>query len=105
MSWALVFTPRAQDDARRLAEHPLRQRIEQLLALIAEDPFASTPPFETLCGDLHGLIARRINFQHRLLYQPLPRRHVVKVCRLWTPTVGEGRQSVYAPIHATVNIM
>ncbi len=82
--WQLVFTKQAQKDARRLASAGLRPKAEQLLSLIAEDPFRKPPPFEKLLGDLRGAYSRRINIQHRLVYQIVEDEHVVKVLRMWS---------------------
>lgn len=82
--WRVVYTPQARKDARKLADSGLRPRAERLLALLARDPFATPPPFEKLLGDLAGAYSRRINIQHRLVYQVLERERVVKVLRLWT---------------------
>lgn len=82
--WTVVFTKAAQKDARKLAAAGLRGRAEELLALLAEDPFRSPPPFEKLVGDLAGAFSRRINIHHRLVYQVLPDARTVKVLRLWT---------------------
>lgn len=84
MSWRLVYTRAAQKDARRLAAAGLRDRTEVLLELIADDPFRSPPPFEKLVGDLAGAYSRRINIQHRLVYQIMPEERVVKVLRMWS---------------------
>lgn len=82
--WQIVFTKQAQKDARRLAGSGLRPKAERSLALLAEDPFQKPPPFEKLLGDLTGAYSRRINIQHRLVYQVLEERHIVKVLRMWT---------------------
>jgi Txe/YoeB family toxin of toxin-antitoxin system len=82
VSWRLVYTKAAQKDAKRLAEAGLRPRAEALLGVLAEDPY--TPPFEKLVGDLAGACSRRINIQHRLVYQVLDGQHVVKVLRMWS---------------------
>ena len=84
MTWKLVYTKQAQKDAKKLASSGLRQKAQELLALIAEDPYRKPPPFERLVGDLAGACSRRINIQHRLVYQVLEEQHVVKVLRLWT---------------------
>ncbi len=84
MSWQVVFTRQAQKDARKLASAGLRPKAEALLAVLAEDPFRSPPPFERLVGDLKGACSRRINIQHRLVYQVLVAEKTVKVLRLWT---------------------
>ncbi len=82
--WQIVFTKQAQKDARRLAAGGLRPKAERLLALLAEDPFRKPPPFEKLLGDLRGAYSRRINIQHRLVYQVLEEQRTVKVLRMWT---------------------
>ena len=82
--WQVVFTEQAQKDARRLASAGLRPKAEQLLALLANDPFQRPPPFEKLLGDLRGAYSRRINIQHRLVYQVLKDERIVKVLRMWT---------------------
>jgi toxin YoeB len=82
--WQVVFTKQAQKDARRLASAGLRPKAEQLLTLLAKDPFQRPPPFEKLLGDLRGAYSRRINIQHRLVCQVLAEEHVVKVLRMWT---------------------
>lgn len=84
MSWRVVFTRQAQKDAMKLAASGLRPKAEELLALLAEDPFSRPPPYEKLVGDLAGACSRRINIQHRLVYQVLEEEKTVKVLRLWT---------------------
>ena len=84
VSWSLVFVKQAQKDAKKLAAAGLRPKAESLLALLAEAPFRKPPPFEKLIGDLDGAYSRRINIQHRIVYQVLKREQVVKVLRLWT---------------------
>lgn len=82
--WRVVFTRQAATDARKLARSNLRPKTEYLLALLARDPLQSPPPFEKLVGDLAGAYSRRINVQHRLVYQVLPAEKTVKVLRMWT---------------------
>ena len=84
MTWRLVYTKQARKDAEKLAASGLRAKAQELLALIAEDPFRRPPPFERLIGDLAGAYSRRINIQHRLVYQVLEEARVVKVLRLWS---------------------
>jgi len=84
VTWKLVYTKQAQKDARKLASGGLKPKAQELLALIAEDPFRRPPPFEKLIGDLSGAYSRRINIQHRLVYQVLEDQRVVKVLRLWS---------------------
>lgn len=84
MTWKLVYTKQAQKDATKLASSGLKPKAQELLALIAEDPYRKPPPFEKLIGDLAGAYSRRINIQHRLVYQVLEEELVVKVLRLWS---------------------
>jgi toxin YoeB len=84
VTWKLVYTRQAQKDAKKLAASGLKPKAQELLALIAEDPHRKPPPFEKLVGDLAGACSRRINIQHRLVYQMLEDEHVVKVLRLWS---------------------
>lgn len=82
--WELRFTKQAQKDARKLASSGLKPKAQELLETLRKDPFANSPPCEKLIGDLSGAYSRRINIQHRLVYQVLEKEHVVKVLRLWT---------------------
>lgn len=80
----LVFTRQAAKDARKLARAGLKSKAETLIEIVCEDPFRSPPPFEKLVGDLEGAYSRRINIQHRFVYQVLRRERIVKVLRMWT---------------------
>jgi len=84
VSWQPVYTRQAQKDAKKLAAAGLRPKAEQLLQILAEDPFQNPPPFEKLIGDLAGAYSRRVNIQHRLVYQVLEEQRTVKVLRMWT---------------------
>lgn len=84
MSWRLVFTKQAQKDAKKLASSGLKPKAQELLAILTQDPFQRPPPFEKLVGDLSGAYSRRINIQHRLVYQVLEEEQTVKVLRLWS---------------------
>ena len=84
VSWTLVYTKQAQKDAKKIASSGLRPNVEQLLGILAANPFQSPPPYETLVGNLKGAISRRINIQHRLVYQVLPDIRTVKILRMWT---------------------
>ena len=84
MSWRLVFTKQAQKDAKKLSSSGLKENAEGLLEIIKDDPFKSPPPFESLVGDLSGACSRRINIQHRLVYQVLKKQKTVKILRMWT---------------------
>ena len=82
--WRLVFTSQAQRDARKLAHGGLREKAEEILEILRSDPRKSPPRFEKLVGDLAGACSRRINVQHRLVYQILDEERTVKVIRMWT---------------------
>ena len=84
MSWRIVYTKQAQKDAKKLAASGLKPKAKELLNLLAEDPFQRPPPFEKLVGDLAGAYSRRINIQHRIVYQVLEDEHIIKILRLWT---------------------
>lgn len=84
MSWCVVYTKHAQKDAKKLASSGLKNKAQHLLAILATDPFQSPPPYEKLVGDLAGAYSRRIDIQHRLVYQVLEQEQVVKVLRMWT---------------------
>ena len=84
VKWRLAFTRQAQKDAKKLAAAGLKPKAEELLRIIKKDPFQTPPPFHKLVGDLAGSYSRRINIQHRLVYQVLEKERVVKVLRLWT---------------------
>jgi len=86
VSWRVLFTRQAQKDARKLAATTpaLKAKAQRLLELLADDPFDQPPPFEALVGDLRGAYSRRINIQHRLVYQVLSDEQVVKVLRMWS---------------------
>jgi Txe/YoeB family toxin of toxin-antitoxin system len=83
-AWRIVFTLQAAKDAKKLRRSGLKPKAEALLDILRGDPFQSPPPFEKLVGDLAGAYSRRINIQHRLVYQILKRERVVKVLRMWT---------------------
>jgi len=84
VSWKIVFTKQAQKDAAKLAAAGLRTKAEELIELLREDPWRTPPRYEKLLGDLAGAFSRRINIQHRLVYQILEEKKVVKVLRMWT---------------------
>ncbi|HRF87497.1 MAG: Txe/YoeB family addiction module toxin [Cellvibrionales bacterium] len=84
MSWRLVYTKQAQKDAEKLAAAGLKEKAKALLDVVAENPFQNPPPYEKLVGDLAGAYSRRINIQHRLVYQILQDERTVKVLRLWS---------------------
>jgi len=82
--WDLYFTKQAQKDAKKVAAAGLKHKAEQLLDILREDPFRNPPPCEKLVGDLAGAYSRRINIQHRLVYQVYEEMKAVKVLRMWT---------------------
>lgn len=84
MTWELVYTKHAQKDARKLIASGLKNKAKSLLEIIKKDPYQNPPPYEKLVGDLSGAYSRRINIQHRLVYQVYEKEHVIKVIRLWT---------------------
>jgi toxin YoeB len=84
VNWSVVFARQAQKDAKKIAQSNLKNKTLQLLALLEQDPFQNPPQFEKLVGDLEGAYSRRINIQHRLVYQVLEDKQVVKVLRMWT---------------------
>jgi len=84
VSWRIVYSKHAQKDAKKLAQSNLKRKANALLDLLENDPFQNPPPFEKLVGDLEGAYSRRINIQHRLVYQVLIDKQIVKVLRMWT---------------------
>ncbi len=82
--WQLYYTKQAQKDARKLASSGLKNKAQELLAIIEADPYQNPPPYEKLVGDLSGAYSRRINIQHRLVYQVLETEKSIKVLRLWS---------------------
>jgi toxin YoeB len=82
--WSIVYTKQAQKDARKLASSNLKSQAQRLLEILAINPLQNPPPYEKLVGDLAGAYSRRINIQHRLVYQIYPTEQTVKVLRLWT---------------------
>lgn len=84
MTWQLAYTKQAQKDAQKLAAAGLKEKAKALLEVVRENPFQNPPPYEKLVGDLSGAYSRRINIQHRLVYQVLQEEQTVKVLRLWS---------------------
>jgi toxin YoeB len=81
--WKIYYTRKAQKDARKLASSGLKNMAEELLQIISENPYQNPPPYEKLVGDLSGSLSRRINIQHRLVYQVLEQEKSIKILRLW----------------------
>ncbi len=84
MSWRIVFTKQAQKDGKKLSAAGLRPKAEQLIQILRENPYQVPPPYEKLVGDLAGACSRRINIQHRLVYQIIDDEKTVKIIRMWT---------------------
>ena len=84
MTWEIVYTKQAQKDAKKLASSGLKSKAKKLLYIIQKDPYQNPPPYEKLVGDLSGAYSRRINIQHRLVYQIYEKKQTIKVIRLWT---------------------
>jgi len=82
--WRVVFTKQAQKDAKKLSATGLRPKAEKLIEILRENPYTMPPSFEKLLGDLSGAFSRRINIQHRLVYQILNDEKVIKIIRMWT---------------------
>ena len=84
MNWTLHYTRQAQKDAKKLASSGLKSKAQLLLSILETDPWQNSPPFEKLVGDLSGAYSRRINIQHRIVYQVLEVEKAIKILRLWT---------------------
>ena len=84
VSWEVVYARQALKDAKKLADSGLKQKAQELLAVLADDPFRNPPPFEKLVGDLAGAYSRRINIQHRIVYEVFSQERTVRVLRMWT---------------------
>jgi toxin YoeB len=84
VTWTLYYTKQSKKDARKLASENLKDKAQELLLIIAENPYSNPPPYEKLVGDLNGAYSRRINIQHRLVYQVLEEEKAIKILRLWS---------------------
>ncbi len=84
MSWQVVYAKAAVKDARKLAAAGLKEKAQALIGVLANDPFRNPPPYEKLVGDLEGAYSRRINIQHRLVYEVFKKERTVRVLRMWT---------------------
>jgi toxin YoeB len=84
VSWQIVYTKQAQKDAKKLVTAGLKPKAVELLEILQKNPFKNPPPFEKLVGDLCGAYSRRLNIQHRLVYQVYEKERIVKIIRLWT---------------------
>ena len=84
MNWRVVFTKQAQKDAKKISASGLKQKVEELINILCENPYQVPPPFEKLIGDLAGAYSRRINIQHRIVYQIMNEKKIIKIIRMWT---------------------
>ena len=84
MSWEVVYAKQAIKDAKKLAASSLKPKAQELIAVLADDPFQNPPPFEKLVGDLIGAYSRRINIQHRIVYEVFTKEKTVRILRMWT---------------------
>ena len=84
VKWKIVYTKQAQKDAKKISKAGLRPQVEKILKILKINPFQTPPMFEKLIGDLSGVYSRRINIQHRLVYQIYEDKKIVKVIRMWT---------------------
>lgn len=84
VKWQVVFAKHALKDAKRVSAAGLREQAQELLAVLAQDPFQNPPPFEKLVGDLEGAYSRRINIRHRLVYEVFKKERIVRVLRMWS---------------------
>ena len=84
MSWEIVYTKQAMKDAKKLAASSLKPKAQEVLSVLVGDPFKNPPPFEKLVGDLAGTYSRRINIQHRIVYEVFTKEKTIRVLRMWT---------------------
>jgi toxin YoeB len=84
VSWKIVYTKHAQKDAKKVSSSGLKNKVVKLIETIKENPYQNPPPYEKLIGDLSGAYSRRINIQHRLVYEVIEDQKTIKVLRMWT---------------------
>ncbi len=84
MSWRIVFTKQAQQDAKKVSASNLKPKAEKIIKILRQNPLQTSPPYEKLVGDLAGAYSRRLNIQHRIVYQVIPDEKIVKLIRIWT---------------------
>lgn len=84
MDWKIYYTKQAQKDAKKLASSNLKTKAQKIIKVLQKNPFSTSPPFEKLVGDLHGAFSRRINIQHRIVYEVILEEKAVKIIRMWT---------------------
>jgi toxin YoeB len=82
--WQIVYTKQAQKDAKKLSAAGLREKALEIIEILSNNPFQTSPPYEKLIGDLSGAYSRRINIQHRIVYQVMEKEKIVKIIRMWT---------------------
>lgn len=84
MSWRIVFIKQAQKDAKKLSGSGLKSKAEEIIGILRQNPYQVPPPYEKLVGDLAGAYSRRLNIQHRIVYQVMDNEKIVKIIRMWT---------------------
>ncbi len=84
MNWRIVFTKQAQKDAKKISTSNLKPKAEQIIKILRQNPFQTPPPYEKLIGDLSGAYSRRLNIQHRIVYQVIDDEKIIKIIRMWT---------------------
>jgi Txe/YoeB family toxin of toxin-antitoxin system len=84
VKWRVVYTRQAQKDAKKISNSGLKNNVLELLKILVQNPFQTPPPYEKLTGDLSGAFSRRINIQHRLVYQIIKEKKIIKIIRMWT---------------------
>lgn len=84
MSWKIVFTKQAQKDAKKVSASNLKPKAEKIIKILRQNPFQTPPPYEKLVGDLAGAYSRRLNIQHRIVYQVIDDEKIIKIIRMWT---------------------
>ena len=84
MSWRIVFTKQAQKDAKKVSASNLKPKAEKIIKILRQNPFQTPPPYEKLIGDLAGAYSRRLNIQHRIVYQVIDDKKIIKIIRMWT---------------------
>ena len=84
MSWRIIFTKQAQKDAKKISASGLKSKAEKIIEILRQNPFQIPPPYEKLLGDLAGSYSRRLNIQHRIVYQVMADKQIVKIIRMWT---------------------
>lgn len=84
MKWRIIFTKQAQKDAKKVSISNLKPKAEKIIKILSQNPFQAPPPYEKLIGDLAGVYSRRLNIQHRIIYQVIDDEKIIKIIRMWT---------------------